>query len=110
MWTRLGLPYSSIIPRHGVHTVTAQATTGFVKELSAGGSDRDRRGGRAGSAARACSFHLRMLHADTDEIHATYDLVEVFFDPETRKSAPMPDSVRKRLEDWLVAGEVEPDA
>lgn len=109
MWTRLGLPYSSIIPRHGVHTVTAQATTGFVKELSAGDlividGVVSRIGGKS------CSFHLRMLHADTDEIHATYDLVEVFFDPKTRKSAPMPDSVRKRLEDWLVAGEVEPDA
>jgi acyl-CoA thioester hydrolase len=109
MWTRLGLPYSTMIPRHGVHTVTAQATTGFVRELSAGDlivvdGVVSRVGGKS------CNFHLRMLHADTGEVHATYDLVEVFFSPETRKSAQMPDSVRARLEAHLFDEEAKGDA
>jgi acyl-CoA thioester hydrolase len=37
---------------------------------------------------------LRMLHAETGALHATYEIAEVFFDPTTRKSAPMPDAVR----------------
>jgi acyl-CoA thioester hydrolase len=35
-------------------------------------------------------------------LHATYDLVEVFFDPETRSSAAIPDAVRAKLERHLV--------
>ena len=109
MWTRLGLPYSTMIPRHGVHTVTAQATTGFVKELSAGDLIMvDGVVSRVGG--KSCSFHLRMLNADTGEVHATYDLVEVFFDPKTRTSAQMPDGVRSRLEAYLFDDEAQADA
>jgi len=96
MWTLLDLPYSRMIPEHGVHTVTAQATTRFVKELTAGDLVAiDGAVTRVG--AKSVDFHLRMMHADTGELHATYDLVEVFFDPKTRRSAPMPEAVRERL-------------
>ncbi|KPQ09701.1 MAG: acyl-CoA thioester hydrolase [Saliniramus fredricksonii] len=109
MWTRLGLPYATMIPRHGVHTVTAQATTRFERELSAGDlivvdGVVSRIGGKS------CSFHLRMLNADTDAVHATYDLVEVFFDPKTRASAQMPADVRARLEAYLFDEEAQADA
>jgi acyl-CoA thioester hydrolase len=102
LWTRLGLAYSEMQASHGVHMVTAQATTRFVQELQAGdlivieGSVE-----RLGT--KSCTFHLRMLHADTGALHATYDLVEVFFDPQTRKSAPMPQAVRSQLETWVAA-------
>jgi acyl-CoA thioester hydrolase len=104
MWTRLGAPYSQMQPEHGVHTVSAEATTGFVKELKAGDLIViDGVVSRIGT--KSTSFHLRMLHADTGELHATYDLVEVFFDPESRSSAPIPDAVRERLADYLVESE-----
>ena len=85
-----------------VGAVSAQATTQFIKELVAGDlividGAATRIGGRS------VTFHLRMLHADTGALHATYDLVEVFFDPEARASAPIPAAVRAKLESCLVA-------
>jgi len=100
MWTRLGLPYSEMLADHGVHTVSAQATTRFIRELKAGDLIViDGAVTRLGT--KSATFHLRMRHADTDALHATYDLVEVFFSPETRASAAMPDEVRRKLEAHL---------
>lgn len=102
LWTKLGLPYSRMLAEHGVHCVTAQATTGFVQELVAGDLIViDGAVSRIGT--RSAAFQLRMHHADTGVLHATYDLVEVFFDPVSRKSAPMPVAVREKLERWLIA-------
>jgi acyl-CoA thioester hydrolase len=102
LWTRLGLPYSGMIAEHGVHTVSAQATTRFIRELKAGDLIViDGAVTRIGN--KSASFRLRMQHADTGHLHATYDLVEVFFNPETRASAPMPDAVRKKLAPQLVS-------
>ena len=101
MWTRLGLPYSRMQAEHGVHTVSAQATTGFRQELVAGDLiviD----GAVARIGGKSCTLHLRMMHADTGALHATYDVVEVFFDPTTRRSATMPDAIRTRLEAHLI--------
>jgi acyl-CoA thioester hydrolase len=101
MWTLLGLAYSRMIAEHGVHTVTAQAITSFKKELTAGDLVAiDGVVTRVGT--KSTTFHLRMMHADTGDLHATYELVEVFFDPKTRTSAAMPASVRERLEAYLV--------
>ncbi|PQO24688.1 acyl-CoA thioesterase [Rhodobacteraceae bacterium WD3A24] len=104
IWTRLGLAYSAMLAEHGVHTVTAKATTGFVKELKAGDLIViDGAVTRIGT--KSVTFRLRMHHADTGELHATYDLVEVFFDPQTRAAAPMPAAVRDRLATHLLAGD-----
>ena len=101
MWTLLGLPYSTMIPEHGVHTVSAEAKTRFLRELTAGDLIAiDGAVTRIGT--KSCAFHLRMHHADTGALHATYDLVEVFFDPETRASAAMPEAVRTRLAARLI--------
>ncbi len=104
LWTLLDLPYSRMLVEHGVHTVSARATTTFIRELKAGDLIRiDGAVTRIGG--RSVTFHLRMFHADTGELHATYDLVEVFFDPETRGSAPIPPQVREKLEAHVVAEE-----
>lgn len=81
----------------GVHTVTASAKVEFIQELVAGDliivdSLLTRVGGKS------CAFMERMLHVDTGEVHATYETVEVFFDPKTRKSAPIPSEIRAVLE------------
>ena len=96
MWTLLGTPYSRMLSEHGVHTVSAEATTGFVKELVAGDLIViDGVVSRIGT--KSTSFNLRMPPRRYRELHATYDLVEVFFDPESRASTPIPDAVRERL-------------
>lgn len=101
IWTAMGLPYSRMIEEHGVHCVTASATTTFVRELKAGDLIAiDGAVTRIGT--KSAAFRLRMHHADTGVLHATYDMVEVVFDPETRSSAPMPESVRRVLKSHLV--------
>lgn len=101
LWTQIGLPYSQMIAEHGVHCVTASAKTTFVKELVAGDLIAvDGAVTRIGG--KSAGFRLRMLHADRGDVRATYDLVEVVFDPGTRTSAPMPDAVRRALEGHLV--------
>lgn len=102
LWARLGISYEAMMAGHGVHCVTAQATTGFVKELTAGDLiviD----GGVTRVGGKSATFGLRMLHAETGALHATCEVVEVFFDPATRKAAQMPDAVRQVLQAWLGA-------
>ncbi|TVQ35276.1 MAG: thioesterase [Geminicoccaceae bacterium] len=102
MWTRLGLPYSVMLRDHGVHCVAAQATTRFVEELNAGDLiviD----GAVARIGTKSTTFDLRMLNADTGAVHATYEVVEVVFDPKTRRAAPMPEAVRTALEAGLLS-------
>ena len=103
IWTVLGLSYREMQEKHGPHCVTAAATTSFVKELVAGDLIRIE-GAVSRVGGKSVTFHLRMLHADTGELHATYDITDVFFDPATRKAAPMPDEIRAELE----AVKVEP--
>ncbi|WP_114965772.1 acyl-CoA thioesterase [Alkalilacustris brevis] len=101
LWTRMDLAYSHMQAEHGVHCVSAQATTRFVKELVAGDLIViDGAVTRIGT--KSVTFHLRMHHADNGDLHATYDLVEVFFDPASRTSAPMPAPVREKLAAHLV--------
>lgn len=100
MWTRLDLPYSRMLAEHGVHGVSAQATTCFLKELQAGDLIViDGVVTRIGS--KSCTFLFHMRHADTGELHATYEIVEVFFDPKTRSSTTMPALIRTKLERHL---------
>ncbi len=102
MWTQVGLPYSRMLAEHGIHSVSAQATTRFIKELGAGDLVViDGVVQRIGT--KSCAFLFSMRHADTGELHATYEIVEVFFDPATRGSTTMPDAVRAKLEQHLGA-------
>ncbi|MCH4565425.1 thioesterase family protein [Halomonas sp. EGI 63088] len=86
----------------GVHTVTASATVQFQRELVSGDlilvdSSLNRVGGKSST------FILRMLHVDTREVHATYEVTEVFFATKTRKSTSMPTSIRQALESRMDA-------
>lgn len=96
LWTKLGLGYPQMQRDFWLHTVTARATTSFIRELRAGDLiviD----GALAHLGTKSCSFHLRMCNAETRAVHATCDVVEVFFDPSTRRAAPMPDALRSTL-------------
>lgn len=101
LWTRIGLPYAEMIARHGVHCVTASATTNFLRELAAGDlvviDGAVTRLGR-----KSVGIRLRMHHADSGALHATYDVVEVVFDPRARTSAEMPEALRVALAPLVV--------
>ncbi|NKB61031.1 MAG: hypothetical protein GKR95_20355 [Gammaproteobacteria bacterium] len=87
-----------------VHTVTAGANIQFRKELLAGDLIVvDCAITRLGS--KSATFMERMMHCDTGEVHATYELIEVFFDPQTRKSATMPEEIRNALLPFLIPNE-----
>ncbi len=96
LYSRLGLTVGALMEEHGIHMVSARAETNFIRELKAGDLFRiDGAVARVGN--RSMVLHLRMIHAETGVLHASYDVTEVFFDPETRRSAPMPEKVRARL-------------
>ena len=96
VWPLYWGSHAKMQKQFGVHTVTASATVQFIRELVAGDliivdCILTRVGGKS------CTFTERMLHVDTGEVHATYEMVEVFFNPETRKSAQMPNQIRETL-------------
>ena len=45
---------------------------------------------------------MRMYNADTNVLCATEDTIEVFFNPETRKSDVMPEFYREKLTPLVV--------
>ena len=101
LWSKIGLSHKQIQTDHGVHTVTAQASTTFIKELTHGDLVTiDGAVSRLGT--KSVSFQLQMHHAETGEKHAAYDTVEVFFDPNTRTSTAMPDAVRAILAKYAI--------
>lgn len=104
IWSCLGFPFSKM-EELGVHTVTATVKIDYVAELKAGDPVRvESAFTRCGN--KSVTFAQRMFHADTGELHARYECVEVFFDPQTRAAAPMPDDIRRLVEAALV----DPDA
>lgn len=101
-WSAVGMPYARMQAEFGVHTVGAEMRTRFLRELVAGDPLRvDGVVTRIGQ--KSVGLHLRCLHVDTGHLHATCDVVEVFFDPATRRSAPMPEPVRALLARHLTA-------
>jgi acyl-CoA thioester hydrolase len=96
LWTVYGIGQKWMLERD-IHTVTARTTTDFRLEVPSGTlyvveSGFTRAGGKS------VAFKQRMIGADTGDLHATQEIVEVFFDPATRTSAPIPDEVRAVVE------------
>ncbi len=88
----------------GVHTVVARTATDFVREIRAGELFLVRSAfTRCGN--KSCDHRQQLLNADTGTLHAVQNSVEVFFDPETRRSVPMPDALRQFVEANLIAPE-----
>ena len=96
IWSKLGTGWKEM-EAHGVHTVTASTTTQFRKEIKSADLFVVESGvARCGS--KSVTFRQRILNVESGETHGFQDVVEVFFDPKTRKSTPMPGPVRTALE------------
>ncbi|PRY86072.1 acyl-CoA thioesterase [Donghicola tyrosinivorans] len=90
-WSAMGTAKAGIVP------VTAQQTTTFTSEVKAGDvveitATLTRLGGKS------ATVQLAMQDAASQTLRATCEVVEVFFDMDTRQSAPMPEAVRMALE------------
>lgn len=92
----------------GAHTVSARTTTDFIQEVAAGDlvvvSSAFIRLGRS-----SVTYLHRMHSAETGIEHARQETVEVFFDPVTRKSAPIPAEIRTQIEHLIVDPDSEAD-
>lgn len=97
IWPLYWGSHKKMLEEFGIHTVVASAKIQFQKELVTGDliivDCLLTRIGR-----KSCTFTERMLHADTKEVHATYETVEVFFNPKTRKSTEIPVAIKRALD------------
>jgi acyl-CoA thioester hydrolase len=101
LWSQIGVSHVTLKER-GIVTVVASIKTDFHHESAAGDlllvkSAFTRIGGKS------LTMSQRMANAETGVLCATQDVVEVFFDMESRKAAPMPEDIRTKLESVLVA-------
>jgi len=95
MWSVLGVPTSEF-ERLGVHTVVARTETDMLAELKVGTIVEVRsRVVRVGT--KSVTYEQELVSVDTRTVHARQRAVEVFFDPASRASAPVPQSIRAVL-------------
>ncbi len=95
LWSMAGLSQREMRDR-GVQVVVAQTNIKFIRELRAGDLLLIKAGiTRVGQ--KSIVHIAKMYNADTRVLCAVEETVEVFFDPEARKSAPMPEDFRARL-------------
>ncbi len=103
LWPKLGIGYKTMEDQ-GFHTVIGQTTTNFVRELKAGDMVVIQSGfSRVGS--KSVTVAQRMTHAENGDLHASQDMIEVFFDPVSRSAIPIPDTFREVLEKNVVSAE-----
>ena len=95
IWTIANVSQAEMRER-GTQVVVARTTTNFVREMKAGASILVR-GGFTRVGTKSVAHIAKLYNADTGEICATQETVEVFFDPASRKPAPMPEDFKQRL-------------
>ena len=99
IWTMAGCPHARN-RAGGVDTVVARYTVNYLREMQAGQLLVVRCAfTRVGN--RSVTHLHRMFDADHGTLHASLECVEVFFDPGTRSSMPMPEPVRALLTERL---------
>ena len=105
LFSMAGVPVAALQARD-VALVTAQIEINYVKEMSPGDLFVIRSGFVHVGNKSARHLH-RMYNAETGELHATMEAVDVAFDMTTRKAVTIPDEVRAALLDNLVDTAVE---
>lgn len=95
LWTVAGVSQKEMHDS-GVSLVVGQIKINYIHEMNAGDL-LVIRGGFSHVGGKSIQHHQRLYNADTNVLCATQDTIEVFFDPETRTSAPMPDFYREKL-------------
>ena len=95
IWSKLGTGWKAMHAA-GVHTVTASTITHFRKELTSADLFVIE-GGIARCGNKSVTFRQRLTNVETGAVHAYQDVIDVFFDPATRKSTAMPATLRAAI-------------
>ena len=104
IWSAIGVPILEMDEKLGLIGVVASLKIDFLQEMRAGQLwVVESAITRVGS--KSFTYRERMRDTHSGVVHATADLVEVFFDKVERKAAPIPDYVRDLLEAKLIAGD-----
>ena len=96
LWPLIGVS-RAVFERSGLHTVVARTETDLKRELLPGQVVLVRsRFTRIGD--KSVTYKQELLDGETNTLHAAQRAVEVFFDPQSRSSHPIPDEIRSLLE------------
>jgi acyl-CoA thioester hydrolase len=103
LWTQAGISQREM-QKHGVQAVAARTTNVFVSPLNAGDlvvivSGFTKIGNKS------VGYVAKMFNADTRQLAATQEAVEVFFDPVARASTAVPEIFRNTLSSSIVAAD-----
>ena len=102
IWSAIGVPIGEMEEKLGLIGVVASLKIDFLQEMRIGQLwVVESAITRVGS--KSFTYRERMRDTHSGVVHATADLVEVFFDKVERKAAPIPDGVRALLEARLIA-------
>ncbi len=100
IWSTVGLNMREI-QATGVHSVIARTTTEYHHEVRAGDPVLIV-GGFSRIGKKSLNVYTRMLDANTRELRASNEYVIVFFNAESRRSAEIPEDVRRAVSEALV--------
>jgi acyl-CoA thioester hydrolase len=103
IWARLGMTWEAMTAA-GAVTVVARTATDFLHEARAG-EFLIAESAFTKIGTKSVTYLQRLRNAERDVVHATQEVVEVFFDLETRGSASIPPPFRK-----IIEGNLVPDA
>ncbi len=103
LWSRIGLSHATLKDR-GVVTVIASIKTDFRHECSAGELVLVR-SVFTKLGTKSLTMRQRMSNAETGDLIATQEVIEVFFDVAERTATAMPDDIRNKLQEVLVAAD-----
>lgn len=95
-----GIPLQELRDRN-IGTVVASLTIDFHHEITVG-QPFVIRGGLRRVGTKSLTHELRLYEADSDTLCATQTSVEVCFDTQARKSIPLPDDLRAKLQSTIV--------
>ncbi len=101
LWSMHGPGLKRLVAETGLIAVVARTDTSFIHELTAG-EMLVIQSGFTHVGTKSIRHTQRLYNVDTQALCAEQHSVEVMFDPATRKSAAMPELVRRTIGARLV--------
>jgi acyl-CoA thioester hydrolase len=103
LWSQIGLSHATL-KEQGIVTVIASIKTDFLHECGAGELVLVR-SAFTKLGTKSLTMRQRMTNAETGDLIATQEVIEVFFDVTARTATAMPDEIRQKLATVVVAAD-----